>query len=70
VLGPAKLSPELVSKLNADVNEVMGLPQVQANLLKQGLLPTTSTPQALGELIKSDEARWAKVIGEAKITAD
>jgi tripartite-type tricarboxylate transporter receptor subunit TctC len=70
VLGPAKMAPELVSKLNADVNEVMGLPDVQANLLKQGLLPTTSTPQALGALIKSDEARWAKVIAEAKITAD
>jgi tripartite-type tricarboxylate transporter receptor subunit TctC len=70
VLGPPKLSPDLVSKLNADVNEVMGLPEVQANLLKQGLLPATSTPQALGALIKSDEARWAKVIAEAKITAD
>jgi tripartite-type tricarboxylate transporter receptor subunit TctC len=70
VLGPAKMAPELISKLNADVNEVMGLPEVQANLLKQGLLPTTSTPQALGALIKSDEARWAKVIADAKITAD
>jgi tripartite-type tricarboxylate transporter receptor subunit TctC len=70
VMGPAKLAPEIVSKLNADVNEVMGMPDVQANLLKQGLLPTTSTPQALGALIKSDEARWAKVIADAKITAD
>jgi tripartite-type tricarboxylate transporter receptor subunit TctC len=70
VMGPAKLAPELVSKLNADVNEVMGMPDVQANLLKQGLLPTTSTPQALGALIRSDEARWAKVIAQAKITAD
>jgi tripartite-type tricarboxylate transporter receptor subunit TctC len=70
VIGPAKLAPELLAKLNADVNEVMGMPDVQSNLLKQGLLPTTSTPQALAALIKSDEARWAKVIAEAKITAD
>ena len=70
VLGPAKLPEELVAKLNGDVNAVMALPDVKENLLKQGLLPTTSTPAALGALVKSDEARWAKVIADAKITAD
>ena len=70
VIGPAKLSPELVAKLNADVNAVMGMPDVQQNLLKQGLIPTTSTPEGLAALIKSDVPRWAKVIADAKITAD
>jgi tripartite-type tricarboxylate transporter receptor subunit TctC len=70
VIGPAKLSPELLAKLNADVNAVMALPEVKQNLLKQGLIPATSTSEELGALVKSDEARWAKVIAEAKITAD
>jgi tripartite-type tricarboxylate transporter receptor subunit TctC len=70
VLGPARLPAELVVRLNADVNDVMALPDVKQNLLKQGLIPTTSTPEALGALVKSDEARWAKVIADAKITAD
>ena len=70
VLGPAKLPAELVAKLNADVNAVMALPDVKDNLLKQGLIPTTSTAEALAALIKSDRERWAKVIAEAKITAD
>jgi tripartite-type tricarboxylate transporter receptor subunit TctC len=70
VIGPAKLAPELVTKLNADVNAVMALPDVKDNLLKQGLIPTTSTPDELAALIKSDHERWAKVIAEAKITAD
>ena len=70
VLGPAKLPPELVAKLNGDVNAVMALPDVKENLLKQGLIPAASTPEALAALIKSDEARWAKVIADAKITAD
>ncbi|TMG72495.1 MAG: tripartite tricarboxylate transporter substrate binding protein, partial [Betaproteobacteria bacterium] len=67
---PAKLPAELVAKLNADVNAVMALPDVKDNLLKQGLIPTTSTAEALAALIKSDRERWAKVIAEAKITAD
>jgi len=70
VIGPAKLASELVAKLNADVNAVMGMPDVQQNLLKQGLIPTTSTPEGLAALIKSDVPRWAKVIADAKITAD
>ena len=70
VIGPAKLPEELVAKLNADVNAVMALPDVKANLLKQGLIPTTSTPQALGALVNSDLQRWAKVIADAHITAD
>jgi tripartite-type tricarboxylate transporter receptor subunit TctC len=70
VLGPAKLPEELVAKLNADVNAVMALPDVKDNLLKQGLIPATSTPQELAALVKSDLQRWAKVIADAHITAD
>src|SRR3954462_4350261 len=46
VIGPAKLAPELLAKLNAGVNEVMALADVKENLLKQGLIPTSSTPSA------------------------
>src|SRR3954462_14864189 len=70
VIGPAKIPPELVAQLNADVNAVMGMPDVKENLLKQGLIPTTSTPERLAALIRSDRERWAKVISEAKITVD
>ena len=70
VIGPARLAPELLAKLSADVNAVMALPEVRENLLKQGLVPTTSTPQELSALIKSDVPRWAKVIADAKITVD
>ncbi len=70
VIAPAKTPPELVARLNADVNAVMALPEVRDNLLKQGLIPVTSTPEALAALIKADLARWAKVIADAKITMD
>ena len=70
VMAPGKTPPELVARLNADVNAVMELPEVRENLVKQGLIPSTSTPAALAALIKSDLARWAKVVSDAKITAD
>ena len=70
VIAPAKTPPELVARLNADVNAVMALPDLRDNLLKQGLIPVTSTPEALAALVKADLARWAKVIADAKITVD
>ncbi len=70
VIAPAKTPPERVARLNADVNAVMALPDVRDNLLKQGLIPVTSAPEALAALIKADLARWAKVIADAKITMD
>ena len=48
----------------------MSLPAVRDSLVKQGLIPSHSTPGELAELIKADLARWAKVVAEAKITVD
>jgi len=70
VMAPGKTPRELVARLSADVNAVMGLSDVRENLLRQGLIPTTSTPQELADLIKSDLARWNKVVTDAKITLD
>jgi len=69
-MAPGKTPRELVARLNADVNAVMNLSDVRENLTRQGLIPTTSTPQELADLIKSDLARWNKVVTDAKITLD
>lgn len=70
VMAPARTPPELVARLNADVNAVMRLEDVKEHLMKQGMIPVTSTPEELSALIKSDLARWARVVADAKITAD
>src|SRR4029079_9618407 len=59
VMAPGKAAPELIARLNRDVNAVMNLQQVKDQLVKQGMIPTTSTPQELAALIKADLARWA-----------
>jgi tripartite-type tricarboxylate transporter receptor subunit TctC len=70
VLGPAKMPPEIVAKLNADLKLVLAMPETRSALLAQGLVPVTSTPQELAALMKVDLARWGKVVADAKITAD
>jgi len=70
VLAPGRTPRDLVARLNADVNAVMAMPEVRENLIRQGMIPVTSTPEELSALIRSDLVRWAKVVADAKITAD
>jgi tripartite-type tricarboxylate transporter receptor subunit TctC len=70
VMAPSKTPPELIARLNRDVNAVMALPDLRDHLEKQGMIPVTSTPAELAALIKTDLARWAKVVQDAKITID
>jgi tripartite-type tricarboxylate transporter receptor subunit TctC len=70
VFMPAGVPKDIVSKVNADIAQVLQLPEVRANLAAQGIEPTTSTPEALAQIIRDDHARWGKVIRDANIKAD
>jgi tripartite-type tricarboxylate transporter receptor subunit TctC len=70
VMAPARTPPELVARLNRDFLAVLDMEDVKAELNKVGLSVQTSTPQALGSLVKNDLARWSKIIKAAGITAE
>ena len=70
VLAPARTAPELVARLNHDFSEVMNTGEVKAELARQGLQVRTGTPEQLASLIRSDIARWQKVVTTAGITAE
>src|SRR5689334_20805413 len=56
---PAGTPPEVVAKLNAELNAELRLPDVREALAKQGLQATGGTPEQLGTLTRSDLERWA-----------
>jgi tripartite-type tricarboxylate transporter receptor subunit TctC len=67
---PAETPRDIVTKLNAEVNRLLKDPATIDTLTKQGLQPTGGSPDDLATLTRSDLARWAKVIQEAKIQPD
>lgn len=67
---PAAAPKDVITKMSAEINAILKLPDVVETLARQGLQPTGGTPAELAELTASDLARWAKVIREAKIAAD
>ena len=70
VSAPAKTPPELVARLNGDISAVINARDVKVELLKLGLSVRTGTTAQLGVTVKSDLARWRKVVTDAGITAD
>jgi tripartite-type tricarboxylate transporter receptor subunit TctC len=67
---PAGSPKEVVTKINADVAEVLGVAETRAGLSNQGIEAAVDSPEALATLMRNDFNRWGRVIREANIKAD
>ena len=70
VLVPAKTSRAIVMRLNKDVSTALLTPDVKEILFKQGLDAAPESPEAFGAYIKSELAKWAKVVKASGLKAD
>ena len=66
----AKTPRAVVMKLNQEITEVLSKPEVKAMLLTLGAQASPSTPEELGDFVKSELARWTPIIKAAGIKAD
>lgn len=67
LFAPAGTPPAIVSRLNQLVRQGLAHPDTKAIMDAQGLDATPGTPQELGELVRTELAKWAKVIKTAGI---
>jgi len=67
---PAKTPPEIVDRLNREINAVLKDPDTVKRFADQGADVVTGTPQQFGDFVKAELAKWSAVIKAAKITAD
>jgi tripartite-type tricarboxylate transporter receptor subunit TctC len=70
MFAPAGLPEPIVSRVNADLNDFLKEADVRGVLEKQGLNPGGGKPQALGERVKRELARWTRVVKAAQIKPD
>jgi tripartite-type tricarboxylate transporter receptor subunit TctC len=66
-LAPAGTPQAIVARLNTEINAALKLPEVRTKLEAAGIEIQGGTPQAYAEVIKSDLAKWGKVVKEAAI---
>ncbi|MDB5902044.1 MAG: hypothetical protein JWM26_922 [Betaproteobacteria bacterium] len=62
IVSTAGTPPAVINKLNAEINKVLKLPDVNATLTRQGAEVLGGTPQEFAAYIKAEIPKWAKVV--------
>ena len=70
VLAPAKTPPEIVRRMNEELNKALKSPDVAARLASQGINVIGGTPEVARTFIDKQVDVWAKVVKENNIKAD
>ena len=68
VVAPPKTPPEIVRKINADINEALKQPDIIARLDAMAAEVVGGTPEATGSYMREEVERWRKVIQAANVT--
>jgi tripartite-type tricarboxylate transporter receptor subunit TctC len=67
---PKSTPPEVVDRLNREVNAALADPKIKARLADLGSTPLVQSPGEFAKLIASDTEKWGKVIRAANIKAE
>jgi tripartite-type tricarboxylate transporter receptor subunit TctC len=64
---PKKTPPEIIAKLNQEINAVLSEPEMKKRLTELGGEPLISTPEAFGAMIVAESQKWEKVVKSADL---
>lgn len=67
LFAPAKTPTRIIDALNKEVNSMLGKPEIKERFDLLGVSPLTGTPTDLGNYLKLEISRWARLIKEADI---
>jgi tripartite-type tricarboxylate transporter receptor subunit TctC len=70
MLAPAGTPASIINKISADLREVLALPDTKNTLITQGATPWPMTPEQFAQRIKSDQARYGRIIAENNLSAE
>jgi tripartite-type tricarboxylate transporter receptor subunit TctC len=62
VLAPAKTPPEIVQRVNQEINKALRLPEVASKLAAQGIDLRDSTPASAQAFVDAQMETWSKVV--------
>lgn len=67
---PAGVPQAVLAKLQADVHKVLTQPDTEHRLAEQGIEVAATSSEQFAEFVKTEIAKWAKVVKEAGISTD
>jgi len=60
--GPANMPPEIVERLNAEVNRSLELPEVRERLKVEGIVPQRFTARDFSAFVAAEVKRWGPIV--------
>jgi tripartite-type tricarboxylate transporter receptor subunit TctC len=70
IAAPAATPPEIVARLNREINAILANPEMKQKLADQGAEAVGGTPEAFAEHIARERQKWSKVVREAAIVVN
>jgi len=70
VFAPAKTPRAAIDRINAEVRKVLEMPEIRERMKALASEPAGGTPEAMGEFVQSEMARFAKLIADNNIKAE
>jgi len=70
IVAPAGTPAAVVEKLNHEIAAIQDLPEVQKHLANEGADVIRMRPQAFGQFMQSEMAKWERVVKEGGIKAE
>jgi tripartite-type tricarboxylate transporter receptor subunit TctC len=67
---PAGVPKPIVARLNADIVKTLNVPEVKERLAQNSIEATPSTPEQFAAHIKSETAKWAKVVKDSGVAVE
>jgi tripartite-type tricarboxylate transporter receptor subunit TctC len=67
---PKGTSPEIIERLNGQINAGLASPAIKARYTDLGIVPLILSPFDFGKFVAEDTQRWAMVIRTANIKAE
>jgi tripartite-type tricarboxylate transporter receptor subunit TctC len=65
IVAPAATPPDVLAKLNAELNRVLAMPDVKQKFADQGVEPVGGPPERFGEHIRMQIEKWGRVVRES-----
>ncbi|MDR2678654.1 MAG: tripartite tricarboxylate transporter substrate binding protein [Zoogloeaceae bacterium] len=69
-VAPAGTPPEIVARLNKELQRIAQLPATRRKLAEQGLDALATTPEAFAQQIREDSQRWGELVKKSGATQD
>jgi tripartite-type tricarboxylate transporter receptor subunit TctC len=70
LVAPSRTPAEIIKRVNAEVAKAMSKPEMLSQLLAEGSVPMSGSPEEAVRLVKSEQKRWSGVIRSASIKLD